>query len=299
MFKNFLFKLKNVFTMLNSQERLFENIFMYHPIPMTLTNSDGVIQRVNYAFSDFTGYSTSELIESNMSLLSSSKNGYGFFEAFWHTLHDNKKFNGHVWNQHKDGRNYLHHVNISRMDMGQSYYLSAHIDKTEEMKLKEQEQYIAHHDSLTGLVNRYWMEERLTHALLNATRNGESVGILFCDLNEFKQINDDFGHAIGDEVLQKIAKIIKGFCRESDTIARWGGDEFLILVEHLDTKSALIEMANQLSQRITTPITQHQLSISVSIGVASFPSDGLTKEQLIELSDTKMYQNKHKFYGLN
>ena len=158
---------------------------------------------------------------------------------------------------------------------------------------------ISQHDPLTGLVNRNLMEERITHAIQNAVCNGESIGILYCDLNEFKQINDDFGHVIGDRVLQEIAKSIQEFFCESDTIARWGGDEFLILVEHLDSKIALNEMANQLSKRIAFTTTEHQLSVSASIGVASFPNDGMSKEQLIELSDAKIYQNKQRYYGFS
>lgn len=158
---------------------------------------------------------------------------------------------------------------------------------------------ISQHDPLTGLVNRNLMEDRITHALQNAVCHGESIGILYCDLNEFKQINNDFGRVIGDRVLQEVAKIIQEFFCESDTIARWGGDEFLILVEHLDTKIALNEMANQLSKRIAFTTTEHQLSVSASIGVASFPNDGMSKEQLIALSDAKMYQNKQRYYGFS
>jgi diguanylate cyclase (GGDEF)-like protein len=157
---------------------------------------------------------------------------------------------------------------------------------------------LAHHDPLTGLANRILLEDRLTHAINNAARTGKSVGVIFCDLNEFKSINDDFGHLVGDQVLQVMSKRIKSVCRANDTVARFGGDEFMIIVEQLNTASELNQLIEVLTKKIAEPIEDMGFSLSASIGVATFPSDGMTKNQLIDIADKNMYRKKIQFHGI-
>lgn len=297
-FSRNLFGIQSFFSLFNAQDALFEQIFLNVPTALSVTDENGVIQYVNNAFIKLTGYHAKELIGNNHSMLKSSKNEPDFFKHFWEKLLSKNSFYGNIWNQHKDAYHALHCVTITSIALDKNYYLSTHIDVTREMELQERHHYLAYHDSHTGLANRSLFEDRLSHAINNASRIGHKVGVLFCDLNEFKQINEEYGHATGDEVLGVVAQRLRSFFRSNDTVARFGGDEFVIIVEHLEDDTQLSRMAQSLALKIAEPMSELKMSVSASIGIASFPQDGLTKEQLLAIADAKMYDNKNRFYGL-
>lgn len=297
-FSRNLFGIQSFVSLFNVQDALFEQIFLNVPTALSITDENGVMQYVNNAFTKLTGYHSKELIGNNHSMLKSSKNEPDFFKHFWEKLLDQNSFCGNIWNQHKDAHHALHCVTITSITLDKHYYLSTHIDVTREIELQERHHYLAYHDPHTGLANRSLFEDRLSHAINNASRIGHKVGVLFCDLNEFKQINDDYGHATGDEVLAVVAQRLRLFFRSNDTVARFGGDEFVIIVEHLEDDTQLSCMAQALTLKIAEPMSELNLSVSASIGIASFPQDGLTKDQLLAMADAKMYDNKNRFYGL-
>lgn len=297
-FSRNLFGIHSFFPVFDAHNALFEQIFLHSPIAVCLTEENGIIQYVNHAFTQLTGYTPHELIDSNLSLMKSSKNAPDFFQHFWDKLLKYDSFNGNIWNQHKDSLHALHSVTITPITLDKTYYLSTHIDVTREVELKERHHYLAYYDPSTGLANRSLFEDRLSRAINNAARNGHSVGILYCDLNEFKQINDEHGHVTGDYVLIEVAKRLGEFFRTNDTVARFGGDEFVIIVEHLDDDTQLDRMAKAIALKINEPMSELNLSVSASIGIATFPKDGLTKKQLLDIADHKMYHQKNKFYGL-
>lgn len=290
--------LKSFLPRFRSKHALFEQVFVNAPTALTLTDEYGVIQNVNAAFVNLTGYTSKELIGNNLSMLKSSKNEPDFFKYFWEKLLNHNTFTGKIWNQHKDAFHALHSVTITPITLDKTYYLSTHTDVTREVELQERNHYLAYHDPHTGLANRSLFEDRLSHAIANASRIGNSVGILYCDLNEFKQINDEHGHAVGDFVLAEVSKRLNSFFRSNDTVARFGGDEFVVIIEHLDDDTPLDMMAKSLAKKIAEPIKELNLSISTCIGTASFPQDGLTRDQLLSIADHKMYDQKNYFYGL-
>ncbi|MDP3300643.1 MAG: diguanylate cyclase [Sulfuricurvum sp.] len=292
------FNLQSFFTFFNTQDTLFKHVFLNAPTALSVTDENGIIQYVNKAFIELTGYTSDELIGKNHSMLKSSKNEPDFFKYFWEELLKHNAFNGNIWNQHKDAHHVLHCVTITSVTLDKTYYLSTHTDVTREVELKERNHYLAYHDPHTGLANRSLFEDRLSHAIANASRIGSRVGILYCDLNEFKQINDEHGHAVGDFVLAEVAKRLNSFFRVNDTVARFGGDEFVVIVEYLDEDEQLDTMAKSLAKKIAEPMQELNLSISTSIGTASFPQDGLTRDQLLTIADHKMYEQKNYFYGL-
>lgn len=294
-----LFGIQSFFSLFDAKNALFEQIFVNAPTALSVVDDKGIVQYANNAFMKLTGYHAQELIGNNLSLLRSTKNDPDFFKHFWEELLSQNSFCGRIWNQHKDGSHTLHSITITPIILDKSYYLSTHVDVTKEIELQKKYHYLAFHDPHTGLANRSLFEDRLSHAIDNARRVGNKIGILFCDLNEFKQINDDFGHATGDQVLIEIAKRLQSFFRTNDTVARFRGDEFVIIIEHLEDDMQLTRMADALTQKIIEPIGEKNLYISASIGSASFPQDGLTKEQLLNCADTKMYHQKNKFYGLS
>lgn len=155
--------------------------------------------------------------------------------------------------------------------------------------------HLAQHDPLTGLPNRRCFFERLEHAIANARRSGKPLAVLFVDLDHFKQINDHLGHAIGDQVLQTIARQLSSITREVDTVARLGGDEFVILLEHFEQTKDILHIVQKLHERFQSSllIDGHELNIHASIGVSLYPRDGISAEQLLQYADSAMYSSKN------
>lgn len=167
-------------------------------------------------------------------------------------------------------------------------------DVTERKRTLEQMAYLAHYDSLTGLPNRMLFHQRLEHALMIAERPGRSLEVLFLDLDRFKNINDTLGHATGDLVLKEAASRLQGILRESDTVARLGGDEFVVLVENVDEPHRGGVIAEKILAAFIPPFMRDKepLSISTSIGISSFPSDGTDSDTLLKKADIAMYRAK-------
>lgn len=152
----------------------------------------------------------------------------------------------------------------------------------------------SNHDPLTGLPNRQLFVERLERALAHARRNDEPVGVLYVDLDRFKDVNDTFGHSAGDRLLQETARRLEDCCREEDTVARLAGDEFAILLAHLDSPESVLAAASRVLDALsgTWAIGGQQLRGSASVGVAVFPEDGRTPSELVSAADAAMYQAK-------
>jgi diguanylate cyclase (GGDEF)-like protein/PAS domain S-box-containing protein len=152
----------------------------------------------------------------------------------------------------------------------------------------------AHHDYLTGLPNRKLLNDRVSQAILLASRSMKKVAVLFLDLDGFKHINDSLGHSIGDRVLQSVAKRLVDSVRDSDTVSRQGGDEFIVLLSEVESLESTATTVKRLLQVGTEPhaIDQHDLHVSACIGVSIYPDDGLDVETLIKNADTAMYQAK-------
>ena len=160
---------------------------------------------------------------------------------------------------------------------------------------KEQVLYkLAHYDHLTQLQNKYLFELTLDKTIQRAAKEKRELALFFIDLDNFKQINDTYGHAVGDRVLQHIAKTLQKVTRKDDTLARRSGDEFLLLIEAYGSQENLQLLANKILQIMKEPFVEeeHSFSLSLSVGISTFPNDALTAEDLIEKSDQAMYKAK-------
>jgi diguanylate cyclase (GGDEF)-like protein len=169
-------------------------------------------------------------------------------------------------------------------------------DITEHKLVAERIQSIAHHDSLTGLPNRLLFGDRLNQAMSQAKRDACQFALLFLDLDKFKPVNDSFGHAIGDELLKGVADRIRSEVRESDTVARVGGDEFVVILPDLSTREMAEAVAGKIIAALAQPFQlgaqQQTVEIGVSIGIAIYPADASDIDGLIKAADTAMYSAK-------
>lgn len=167
-------------------------------------------------------------------------------------------------------------------------------DISERIIIENEMKHMAQHDKLTDLPNRALFSDRLRQALASAQRNKKMLGVLFIDLDEFKPVNDTFGHEMGDKLLQNVARRIKTALRESDTAARIGGDEFIALLPELDSSESAESVGIKIWRDISRPyqINGHHIEISSSIGVAVFPGHGQTEIELMKNADKAMYRIK-------
>lgn len=169
-------------------------------------------------------------------------------------------------------------------------------DITERQRYEETIRHQAFHDALTGLPNRLLFKDRLTLAMAHAKRNGQMLSVLFLDLDRFKLINDTLGHAVGDQLLQSVAKRLTDCVREDDTVARLGGDEFTLLLPEITQAENAAKVAHKILEAIRQPLNigAHELYITTSIGIVLYPTDGEDAETLLKNADTAMYRAKEK-----
>jgi diguanylate cyclase (GGDEF)-like protein len=156
--------------------------------------------------------------------------------------------------------------------------------------------HMARHDTLTGLPNRSVFIDRLEHAILSTKRSGGCLAVLFVDLDRFKNVNDTLGHAVGDLALVETSKRLKSCVREVDTVARWGGDEFVILLEAMDEEHEARRVAQVLLDRFNTKVFVggHTIDLGASIGISLYPRDAFDAAELIQRADEAMYLAKHR-----
>jgi len=266
---------------------------------ITITAPDGRIIAVNRAFSDITGYSEQEVIGRNSRILQSGRQDRECYEQMWRALTTVGRWQGELWNRRKDGQTFLESLTICAVNDSEgrlTHYVGVFSDITELRRAHDQLDHQAHHDPLTGLPNRLLLGDRLHKAIQRANRDASELAVLFIDLDRFKIINDTLGHQAGDRVLCEVARRLRRLMRESDTVGRLGGDEFLIIVERI----AELGAASLVAEKILTalqdaPVTVGQeFFVGASIGISVFPQDGNDVETLMKNADVAMYRAKER-----
>jgi diguanylate cyclase (GGDEF)-like protein/PAS domain S-box-containing protein len=214
-----------------------------------ITDRDGLIVAVNPAFTEITGFTAEEMIGSNPSVLSSGRHDPAFYRAMWEALTTTGYWQGEIWNRRKSGEVYPEWLAISAVPDEQGRlvnYIGVFSDVTGRKAAEEHIEFLALHDPLTRLPNRKLLLERLDSAVAAARRAGRRVGLLFVDLDDFKTINDSLGHLAGDEVLQQVADRLRCCVREADTLARFGGDEFMVVASDIHAPGDAAVVAEKL-----------------------------------------------------
>lgn len=199
----------------------------------------------------------------------------------------------------KDGISYpIELSGVAIVWQGQPATLNMLTDISERKAAEKKTQYLAHHDSLTGLPNRLALRERLKQTLSLAERSKIPFAVLFIDLNQFKQINDTYGHDVGDALLQQVAKRIEQQLRETDTLARIGGDEFVVLLTQVTDRQGVKKSMARIEAAMAQPFQaqHHTLQCHVSQGAALFPDDGASTQALLSVADKNMYVDKRRYY---
>lgn len=262
-----------------------------------ITDPWGGIEKVNHGFSQITGYSNTEIKGKNPNVLQSGGHSPMFYKDMWHALQKNGKWEGEITNRRKNGRVYTEWLNIiaikSEDDVVKHYvgiFSDITIIKTEQENLAQ----LAHHDPLTYLPNRLLLNERVDQSLAFAKRNNKGFAILYIDLDQFKPVNDQYGHCVGDELLGHVSRRLEESVRETDTVARIGGDEFVILATNINKKNYAETLAKKVLSRLSESFSlqNHIVNISCSIGICLYPDDGANLKQLLTHADAAMYKVK-------
>ena len=261
-----------------------------------IVDEAGLIEYVNPAFTRITGYSASEAIGLSPSILKSGRQDAAFYDDLWRALREQNCWQGEIWNRRKDGTLYAEWLSINVMHEGDHAvrYAAIFSDITARKEREERIQALAFFDELTGLPNRRLLLDRLGVAIASAHRHVSGLAVMFLDLDLFKGINDTLGHAVGDQVLVATARRLQQCVREGDTVARIGGDEFVILLPEIDDPASASEFAERVIAVVgePLPLADKVLAVTASLGFALYPDDGRDPEALLKRADEAMYQAK-------
>ena len=283
--------------------RLTAKVFANTGEGVMVTDDNKNILSVNEAFTNILGYQESEVLGRNPSILSSGRHNPDFYEEMWAAINQEGIWQGEIWNRRKSGRLIPEWLTITELknDAGQvENYIGVFADITQLKDSETRLDFMAHHDALTELPNRRRFIASLEYALVHAKRDQTSFAVLMLDLDRFKDVNDSYGHASGDEVLINTAKLLRQIVRDVDVVARLGGDEFVVLLEGLSDENDAARIAKKIIDRLSEPYTltnQRMVSVGCSIGIALYPEHGETTEHLMQHADSALYLSKQRGRG--
>lgn len=285
------------------QLKIYARVFSNTTEAIVITNTSGIIEHVNEAFTLMTGYLPEEVMGNNYQMLRSDEHDLSFYRKIWQTVFSKESWEGEVWTTKKDGTQYPalviivpildkngHITNFAGIQHDMSEI------KQNEMALHRQ----AYYDPLTDLPNRALAYDRLEHAIVNAKTHNTKVAVLFLDLDKFKQVNDTMGHDAGDMLLCEVGSRLCNVCKETDTISRLGGDEFLIILEEIHFYEDAIHVVENIIESLAKPfiVNEQIIHSSTSVGITFYPDDGLSVRRLLKNSDIAMYRAKAKGRGV-
>jgi diguanylate cyclase (GGDEF)-like protein/PAS domain S-box-containing protein len=283
--------------------RIYANAFENSGEAIIISDDQNNILNVNKAFIAQTGFTREEVIGRNPRFLASGRTPKSTYHEMWKGLNEESFWHGELWDRKKSGEIYPNWVAISaiRNNIGEViFYIASFTDVSERKEAEARIEHLAHHDILTGLQNRFSLEDRLEQSLSIARRNRHQVAVLFIDLDHFKNINDSLGHQFGDQLLVKVANRLKACVRESDIVARIGGDEFVVVLTDMNDSSDAAHIAENLQQQLALPyeIDGSVLESTPSIGISIFPDDSDCSDdcncadELMRNADVAMYHAK-------
>lgn len=281
------------------------------PSSIVITDRTGNIEYVNPAFCRLTGYTKKEVIGKHTRMLK----GEGatqppeHYRELWDTIAAGSEWRGEFFNRRKDGTLFWESASISPILDAEgeiTHFVAVKENITERKQLLECLDHLAHYDKLTSLPNRALFFDRLNQSIAASHRERQRFALLFVDLDGFKVVNDSYGHEAGDRVLQETAERLAGCTRESDTVARMGGDEFILILCNLANAEDAGLVAEKILADVARPIELSRGAscvVGCSIGISLYPEDASEAAQLVSAADTAMYavkrhgKNRYGFYG--
>lgn len=277
--------------------RLASAVFNIADEAMVVTSPQNEIISANPAVTIVTGYAPEEVIGRNPSMFSAKTHSKAFYQALWTQLVETGSWSGEVLNRKKSGEVYVEWLSIKRVldDQGQlTHHIAVFSDITARKAAEGRIRHLAMHDALTDLPNRTLLTERIEQAIVRARREKSRLGLLYFDLDKFKPINDSLGHEVGDLLLKAIARRVVDCVRESDTVARIGGDEFVVLLPTLADERDALMVGEKIRAVLNQPfqVAGNTLNISTSIGLTIYPEHGVDEQMLTRNADAAMYQAK-------
>ncbi|TBW57594.1 diguanylate cyclase [Marinobacter halodurans] len=282
---------------LEEERNLAAAVFHTSADPMLIIDAQTHISRCNGAFEALFGYTPDEMVGRPLDAIASEHHDAAFFEALWQAVARKGYWRGPLWTRHKDGSLLAEQMTVSAITgaSGQvGHYVAVYSDMTEQMRREERVRHQAYHDVLTGLANRHLLMDRLKQAIEAAKRDDQGFALMFIDLDGFKPVNDNYGHRTGDEVLKALTRRLTERCRCSDTVARYGGDEFVVLLRNTVDRDIAAALAREFIDRLGQPVsvvgTEHQ--VGASLGIAFFPESAQNATDLLKAADEAMYRAK-------
>lgn len=291
--------IRNITEKKHSEEaaRLAEQVFQHSSDGIFITDENNRILRVNSAFTEVTGYAESEVKGRNPRIFSSGRQGKEFYEKMWKAIKARGAWQGEIINRRKNGELYHQWLSVSAM-RNDNGIIHRHIaiisDITEHKAAEAHVRWLAHHDTLTGLSNRNVLEDRVRYAVQRAKRDGDLAAVLMLDLDHFKPINDNHGHAYGDQLLIELTARLSDCVRATDTLARIGGDEFAVLLPDIRKPDHAGVVAEKIIRSVRRPfeINGTSMEVGVSIGISMIPEHGVDTVTLLSCADKAMYHTK-------
>lgn len=281
----------------HDEQLLLSRVFNAAREGIIVTDSLGKIITVNPMFSEITGFSREEAIGKDLNILSSGKHGAESYTEMWQSVTTQGHWQGELWNRKKNGQLYAEQLTISSLldEAGQPrQYVGLFSDITHSKEQQKSLKLMAHYDVLTKLPNRALFADRFERAIAYSKRNKTLLAVCFLDLDDFKPINDNYGHKIGDLLLIEVATRLKLALRDEDTVSRQGGDEFALLLSNFESIEQCEALLNRIHRSLSQPylIANEIHHISASSGTTIYPLDDADIDTLIRHADQSMYQAK-------
>lgn len=277
--------------------RLAAKVFYHAHEGIMICDRSMRIVEVNPVFSEITGYAADTVLGKRPNFLDSGRHSRGFYRAIWKQVSAQGYWQDEIWNRHQDGHLYACLMTLSKVvdNKGErTQYICVFSDITLSKLYQENLERLAHFDALTGLPNRMLLANRMSQAMQQARREQRLLAVCYLDLDDFKPINDRFGHGVGDSLLIEITQRLLGVTATGDTVSRLGGDEFVLLLTQIDSAGDCEQIASRILTRISQPATiaGNRLQVSGSIGITLYPVDDADADTLLRHADQAMYLAK-------
>lgn len=287
---------------INNQQNLRSHeirsaVFEHTVDGIVLTDAENRIVSINKSFSDITGFSAKDVLGKDPKILKSSMHDRHFYQQMWEQINANGYWQGEIKNRRKNDELYIEWLSINTIKDNEGNvqnYVGIFSDVTAHRTNELDYAHLATHDALTGLANRVLLNDRLDQAINHAKRFNNGVAVIFCDLDNFKPINDNYGHTAGDQALIQCSDYFNSVVRAEDTVSRYGGDEFVIVLGDIEAASDLTAVTEKILNitKIALEIDEHDITLEMSAGISFYPQDADNAIELIDKADEAMYKAK-------